>query len=550
MNIRSAWILPVFFLTGIKQLHAQTQQKLNLEQATVFLHGAELTSTAKINLPQGESEILFTNVAGNVLAQSITVGADNNVVVQSATAQNNYLVSDVLSPRAQKIKDSMELLAVQKEKLADKAAVAEEQLAVLKENRKVTGEHTGLSVTELQKMLDLVNKKMEALLNQQHELDRQKRKIDERYTLLSRQLDEERKKDFQPGGQLLVKFYAKQAAASNITISYVVPNAGWVPSYDLRVDKINQPVNLFYKAQVYQNCGVKWDNIKLVLSTGNPNESAQAPTLNPWYLSFYTPQYNAEGYRNNAMNLSRSFQGNFTRAKGDAMGMAGGLNDKDELAVAPSTINQYVSVDNSGISTSFDIDLPYTIPSDGQQHMVAIKTYQLPATYSYYAVPRLDKDAFLQARITNWEDLNLVPGTTNVFYEGTYVGQGMIDMRNVRDTMVLSLGRDKKIIIRREKEKDYRAVKTIGSNRRQSYAYTISIRNTKHEPVNITLLEQFPVSNDKDIVIEDKSAPDAMINDENGAVKWVLDLKANETIIRKLSYTVKFPKDKTISNLY
>jgi uncharacterized protein (TIGR02231 family) len=444
----------------------------------------------------------------------------------------------------------MELLTVQKEKLADKAAVAEEQLAVLKENRKVTGQNTGLSVTELQKMLDLVNSKMEALLTQQHELDRQKRKTEERYALLSRQLDEERKKDFQPGGQLLVKFYAKQATSSNINISYVVPNAGWIPSYDLRADRINQPVNLFYKAQVYQNCGVKWDNIKLVLSTGNPNESAQAPTLNPWYLSFYMPQYEVAASRNNTMNLSRSFSGNFTRTQADAMTIAGGLNDKEEINVQPSTMNAYVSVDNSGINTNFDIELPYTIPSDGQQHIVAIKTYQLPATYSYYAVPKLDKDAFLQAKITNWEDLNLMPGTTNVFYEGTYVGQGTIDMRNVRDTMVLSLGRDKKIIIRREKDKDYRAVKTIGSNRRQSYAYTISVRNTKHEPVNITLLEQFPVSNDKDITIEDKEAPGAVINGDNGAVKWTMDLKASETRNEKLSYTVKYPKDRTVSNLY
>jgi len=553
MNIRSVWTLTVLLFAGMAQVHAQPQQKLDIEQATVFLHGAELTSTAKVNLPQGESEVLFTNVAGNIIAQSITVGADNGVTIQSAAAQNNYLVSSVLSPRAQKIKDSMELLAIQKEKLADKAAVAEEQLAVLKENHKVTGENTGLSVAELQKMLDLVNSKMEALLTQQHELDRQQKKIDERYALLSLQLDEERKKDFQPGGQLLVKFYAKQATASNINISYVVPNAGWVPSYDLRADKINQPVNLFYKAQVYQNCGVKWDNIKLVLSTGNPNESAQAPALSPWYLAFYVPQAQYNRALENTIQLNRApLNANYSYMHGNDLKVAGaraGASDYVVDGVKESSMNQYVSVDNSGINTSFDIELPYTIPSDGQQHIVAIKTYQLPATYSYYAVPKLDKDAFLQAKITNWEDLNLVPGTTNVFFEGTYVGQGMIDMRNVRDTMTLSLGRDKKIIIRREKDKDYRAVKSIGTNRRQSYAYTISVRNTKHEPVSITLLEQFPVSNDKDIVIEEKEAPEAIVDETTGAVKWMPDVKANETRKLKFSYTVKYPKDKTVSNL-
>lgn len=553
MHIKPAFILSILLPVFAGYATAQTQQKLSITQATVFLHGAELTSNAKISLPQGETEVLFTNVAGNILPQSISVGADNGVTVQSATAQNNYLVSNVLSPAAQKLKDSLELITIQKEKLNDKITVSDEQLAVLKENRKVTGNNTGLSVAELQKMLDLVNNKMEGLLTQQHELQRQVKKLDERYTLITRQLDEERKKDFQPGGQLLVKFYSRQPVTSNINISYVAPNAGWTPSYDLRAEKINQPVNLFYKAQVYQNCGVKWDNIKLTLSTGNPNESAQAPALNPWYLSFYTPQNNYPAQARPQAN--NAYMGNFQRSQGDAMGIAGALQDKestviDGVQIQQSSMNRYVSVDNSGISTNFDIDLPYTIPSDGQEHIVAIRTHQLPATYSYYAVPKLDKDAFLQARITNWEELNLMPGSTSIFFEGTYVGQGFIDMRNVKDTMTLSLGRDKKIIIRREKAKDYRSVKSIGSSRRQSYAYNISLRNTRHEPVDITVMEQFPVSNDKDIVIEDREAPGAEINGESGNVKWQMNLNANETKKLQLNYSVKFPKDKTVNNLY
>jgi len=127
-----------------------------------------------------------------------------------------------------------------------------------------------------------------------------------------------------------------------------------------------------------------------------------------------------------------------------------------------SSMNQYVSVDNAGINTSFDIDLPYTIPSDGQQHLVAVKKFGLPATYSYYAVPKLDKDAFLQAHITNWEELNLLPGQTNIFYEGTYVGQGNIDVRNVKDTMDISLGRDKKIVVKRDRDTKLRSVKQLG----------------------------------------------------------------------------------------
>ena len=192
--------------------------------------------------------------------------------------------------------------------------------------------------------------------------------------------------------------------------------------------------------------------------------------------------------------------------------------------------------------------MPYTIPCDGKQQLVAIKTYELPASFRYYAAPKLDKDAFLQAQITNWEDLNLLPASTNIFYEGSYVGQGFIDMRNVHDTMNISLGRDKKIIIRREMDKKLRSVKTIGSNVRESMAFSISVRNTRKEKVNLILMDQFPLSNDKDIEIEDREAKDAEVDDTNGTVKWTINAEPNDTKNQKLSYTVKYPKGKTLSN--
>jgi len=531
----------------ISNAWAQTKQKTNIEHITVFLSGAEIDGSAKVNLPQGESEILFTNIAGNIVQQSISVGVNNGVIVQSATAQNNYLENNNLSPKAQNIKDSIDYLSQQNLALSDKKSVLSEQIAVIKENRKIAGENNGLSVLELQKMLDLIGTKMNGLLAEGHGLDRQMKKTQERINLLNQQLNEEQKKDFQPGGQLLVKFYSTVATAATVTINYVTPNASWTPSYDLRVDKINSPVKLVYKANITQNSGVKWDNVKLSLSTGNPNEGAEAPTMNPWYLSFYQPQPRA-AYANKAKMLNSAPSSKLRIGGARADGTVY-MIDGQEVAesAAPASVGDYVQIDNSGINTTFDISLNYTIPSDGQEHLVAVKDYELPASYRYYVAPKLDRDAFLQARITNWEDLNLMPASTNIFYEGAYVGQGYIDMRNVKDTLNLSLGRDKKIIVRRENDKNHRSVKTIGTNIRKSFGYTIEVRNTKKENIDLVVLEQFPISNDKDIVIEDKEANGAKINEETGAVQWDISLKGNELKTLKLNYSVKYPKDKIVN---
>ena len=525
-------------------LGAQTQQKLNIDAATVFLSGAELISSTKITLPKGETEILFTNVAGDVNSQSLTINATNGVIVESSTFQNNYLASEVISPKGQEIKDSIEIITETRQQISNKIAVYDEQIAVLKDNRKVGGTQGGLSTAELTKMLDLISARMENILNQKNKQEGLLKKADERIAKLKKQLDEEQKKDYQPGGQLLVKFYAKEATTSAITINYIVPHAGWTPTYDIFADDASSPIKLFYKANIYQNSGVKWNNVRLSLSTGNPNEGVQSPTLNPWYLAFYVPvtNYSMGGYANAQAPPPPPVPNVYMKSESKADRSIATGEDQ-------SSINQYVSVDNSGVNTTFDIELPYTIPSDGQQHLVAIKRYELPATYRYYVIPKLDKDAFLQAQITNWEDLNLLPGTTNIFYEGTFVGQGTIDVRNIKDTMTLSLGRDKKIVVKRERDVKLRSVKTIGTNVRETFAYTISVRNTRKENISIVIQDQQPVSNDKDIVVEDRETAESEYDEKTGSMKWNLNVSINETKKLNFGYTIKYPKGKTVANL-
>ena len=550
--------IPAIVLCSLLSLSAaaQPQARVSITSATVFLSGAELAGNAKISLPQGESDVLFTNIAGDVSQQSLTIGAGSGVVVQSATFQNNYLGDSVLSPRAKVLRDSISFLEKESEQTEDRKAVLDEQLAVLKENHKVNGANTSLSVVELQKLLDLLNTRMNVLLTEQRTLTTITDKADTRIALLKKQLDEEQRRNYQPGGQLLVKFYAPQATATTINMSYVVPNAGWTPSYDVRVDAVNAPVKLFYKANVFQNSGVKWDKIHISLSTGNPYQGVDAPVLNPVYLSFYQPSRAVYGGISQiATGSAQIYQSN----NGGSVSIGGGRNTTGTQIVVDgivlpkaqqqATLNHYTTVDNSGVNTTFDIDLPYTVPSDGQQHTVAVKTYELPATYRHFAVPRMDRDAFLQAQVTHWEDLNLLPAQTNVFFEGAYVGQGYIDMRSVKDTMNLSLGRDKKIIIRRERDQNVHSVKTIGTNERQAVAYTISIRNTRKEAVHLVVMDELPVSNDKDIVIEDPAYDDAAYEESTGALRWTLDVPPSETKKVHLSYTVKYPRGKTVSNL-
>ncbi len=512
---------------------AQQKQKLVLESATVYLSAAELSSSAKLNLPQGETEVVFTNVAGNIQKPTLQVSTTNDVVVESAEIKNDYLQDDNLSPAAKAIKDSIDVLQKQMQAVKVKSTVLDDEVNLIKENGKIGGANTGVSVVDLQKMMEYVSVKMNELLNEKAALQNVLTTLDEKNKKLEEQLKEEQQKQFTPGGQLVVKFYTPQATTTDVAIQYVVPNAGWTPSYDVHTDKANNQVAIVFKASVFQNCGIRWDNVKLTLSTGNPSEGAQEPTLDPLYLSFRQPQ-----------SLNEVVVMGYGTKKSNNNGELG----RTDNAKVP-TISEYVTVDNSGISTIYNIDLNYSIPSDGQTHLVPVKDYKVPADYRYVSVPKLDEDAFLEARITKWEDLNLLPAQTNVFYDGAFVGNGYLDTKNTTDTLTISFGRDKKIIIKREQNKDFSSVKFLGSNTRKQIGYNISVRNTRAEAIDIVVKDQFPVSTDKDIEVSDNLAEGATINNDTGAVEWSLHILPNETKKVSISYTVKYPKDKVVQGL-
>jgi uncharacterized protein (TIGR02231 family) len=141
-----------------------------------------------------------------------------------------------------------------------------------------------------------------------------------------------------------------------------------------------------------------------------------------------------------------------------------------------------------------------------------------------------------------------LPGQANIIYEGTYVGKSFIDPASTQDTLNLTLGRDKRVAIKREKLIDFSSIKFLGSNKLQKLTYEITVRNNKSEQVNILLKDQFPLTTNKDIeveLIDDGKA--TSVNTEIGVLNWQLTLAPGEIKKVRYTYTVKYPKDKTLN---
>ncbi len=208
-----------------------------------------------------------------------------------------------------------------------------------------------------------------------------------------------------------------------------------------------------------------------------------------------------------------------------------------------------MKITENQINVEFQIDILYTIPSDGKEQLVAMDEFLLDAGYTYYAAPKVETDAFLVADVTGWEDVHLLAGKANIFFEGNYIGQSHIDPKATGDTLRVSFGRDNKVNIKRELLKDFTSKKFIATNKKETFAYEISVKNTKSQNIKIEIEDQVPVSNNSQITIEAEEISNAEYNKETGKLKWKFELAPAESKQVRLIYSVKYPKNKTIAGL-
>lgn len=540
------------FLTLITALsitysHAQSPLSFNsrLESVTVYSTGAELNHKAKVSIPAGTSEIVLNNMANAIDESSIQVGVPSTVTILSTSFSRDFLKTENKSPAYIKVEDSLQIVKRELNKVQNKRIVEENLLILLDKNQAIGGVNTGVNVAELMKVADYYKSKQLELRNNIFSLKEAEDIQQKRIARMQQQLQELSLDKTGTTGQIVLQVMATAASTGDFNISYLSPNAAWIAFYDLRAENTSSPLKIVYKANVTQSTGLDWKKVKLSLSTGNPSQNGTAPLLSAWFLQFGEPQYAYDRKKQAYQNRIQTMEARVP------------MKDEQMLAevvmTKPIIQGQVAGValtqNENMLNASFDIEIPYDIASNSKPHSVTLKEFSQPANFKYYSVPKVDGDAFLMAEITNYDKLNLLPGEANIIFENSYVGKSFIDPNATTDTLNLSMGRDKKITIKREKVAEQTGVKFIGSSKKQTFTYEIRLRNGKKEAVNLLLKDQYPVSTDKDMEVELLAADGAAINKETGVLTWKLKLEAGATQTIRISYSVKYPKDKNILNL-
>lgn len=626
--MRKIFFVNILLLVSIfhqAQLKKQTVES-TINKVTVFIEGSQVERNAKTNLTTGKYELVFSNISPNIEKQSIQVKAEGNLTVLAVTHQQNFLKEQRKQEEIKLLEERREefLFSLTKEKNLLQVYKQEETMMI--KNQQIGG-NNGFKAADLKEAADLQRNRLTEIYQKQMEIDERIKKIETELKKINLQLTELNKKADQSTSEIIVTVQAKENTNATFNVTYLVKNSGWYPTYDIRVKDISNPIHLQYKANVFQNSGEDWKDVKLFLSTGNPKEKNDKPSIDPWYLRFQTYRqavflradtvrgsYNGGAIAGRitdasgrplpyaSITIKGTRTGTTTDVNGNFRLMVNGLTNTVVVSSVGFETREFVASKNDvvnvalnesqaslsevvvvgyGARTSGDFDMddsyretnkrkkeqtaietitsyqpttvvyeikdPYTILNDGKTYTVDIDAFEIPALYEYYAVPKIEPDVYLTAKVIDWQELNLQPGEANLFFEGTYLGQSFLDVLNAGDTLKLSLGKDKGVVAKRTLQKEFSSKKFLGSNKTDIRQYEITIRNNKPQTINIIIEDQFPISTQKDIEIQDKKYDGAKLNDDTQKLTWTLALESKKESKLGFRYEVKYPKEKSLN---
>jgi hypothetical protein len=367
-----------------------------------------------------------------------------------------------------------------------------------------------------------------------------------------------------------------------IELNYLVNQANWLPQYNLRANPEQAIVSVEYNAVIHQASGEDWNDVSLWLSTTQPTTAAAAPALEPMKVRVApaVPQSweakkepHAEDFKLGALDSMkyRDLTGQFQQLqrsrsemarKGKAAQVELNVNaassqmmelmaDKDAVRFIQTAAKEFARTE--GVSVTYALSGPITMPSRSDQQLVNIASFKAKADFLMLATPLLTDYVYLQADIVNDSDVIMLAGPVSMYRNDEFVGKGSIELVTIGEKFTAGFGVDSQIKILREfKDKK---IETLWGNRIESYDYRLAINNYKNTKVRLRLLERIPYTEDEKLEIINFKTDASLSTDpeylrtdrRKGILRWDLNLEPNTTgpkaTIVTYSYTMKYDNE-------
>jgi uncharacterized protein (TIGR02231 family) len=513
-----------------KQGFAQLERKVSSKIVSVQVYPSQaiVSRVAIVDLQEGVQILSFDKISPFINSESIEVKTDQATILSVGT-KNDYMRPDEKPEYILLLEDSLERVnAALADFKAEKESIVHEKDLMLA-NRQVGGTQIGVKADELEDLMMVYKKKLQEFKVNWFFYSKQEKVYGELKQKLESQLQEFSQGVLTLNNQILVSIKADKALlGQKIEIRYLVNNAGWTPYYDIRVKDHKSPMVFFLKAKIVQSTGEDWKNVSLKLNTANPSLGGVQVPLNPNILRFKSKEVLISsnkllGYRS-APQVAPAMQ-----------------NDDD----GRMDMAQSATIEQNADSMEFIINNNYSIPSDNSAHQIDVTNISVPAEYIYTVCPKLDKDVFVSGMVPAIDLISQLPGEANVYFDGTFTGKTILQ-QGAKDTLQISLGRDRRIVVDRIRVKEMSSKSFFGGSKTEQSKYEISVRNTRKEPIDIIVTDQIPLSSEKEIEVKVIDLGGANHELETGKLTWKIKFAAEESKKLSFAFEVKYPSDKQL----
>ncbi|HWY12007.1 MAG TPA: DUF4139 domain-containing protein [Bacteroidia bacterium] len=468
-----------------------------ITDVTVYTSAAEINCEKEISVPKGKSVIVFTDLTPFIVENSINVSASGVNIITVSERINYIKTKRNNSELVAKYNDSIIKLRKELGLITCKQDVAESEKALLFKGEAIGGLSShGVAVVEIEKASAFFNKRYSELTMQLYELNEREENIKARLLRFNNHIKELETVLSQNTSEIKVMVNCKEEKTVKFHFKYLTAKAGWAPLYDFKYDGATQPLQFIFRANVFNASGTPWQEVNIKLSTANPIQGFSVPSLDE-------------------------------------------VPDKEK----PQGEVKFKQIEVVNAITEYKIKDQYSIPSDSKPYLIDVNAYSMPANYNYLLIPKVDPFGFLIAKIPNWNKYNLIPGTSNIYNSGTFMGKTFLDTYADDDTLSLYLGKDKNIQSNRSEKTILHKHYMLGNSTLEETFIDISVKNASDDILKVEIIDQVPVF-DKD----DKekltvyNINNALYDKEEGLLTWNYNLKPGETTALNFKYEIKTPR--------
>ncbi len=519
---------------------------------TVYPDRAVTTRSASLNLKPGSYLITFDTLPALIQDDSVRVEGKGSAGITIAGMEiNRAFLEQSGEKRIKELDEEINALLQRVGALDARKSGLSSQKAFFESIRVAWGERISKELAigrptaaELQEAAGFVGTGVTKAEEQTLAIDTELKSVKEKIDSLRRQRDQSAGSRRKETKTVEVLLDVTHAGSLTLNLAAVIPRAGWVPSYDIRLSADAKTAELTFRAMVHQQTGEDWNNVDLTLSTARPAAGGAPPELFPWRISFYRPQPAPTAYRAAPAGVSKAM-----KAGSDGRRYLESVTSEEAIAEEAPAAFETAEISSDQSSVSFHIPRPIDIPSDGTQHGSIVAVEQLPVSIEFMAIPKLSPYVFLKSEIVNQAAYALLPGKVNTFAGNSYTGSSQLKKVAAGEKFDLFFGSDDQVTVKREELKQHKDAGIFGKSR-VSYRYRMELNNFRKVPLTLTLRDQLPLAGDEEIKVslDDPSIkPDESGTD--GRITWKIPLNAGEKKELTFGILVEYPKERQMDGL-